>query len=174
MRFNSYRQGVVSSTIGAYRKLSNNPNAYGGDGSGWRDLSNYKVMLSGKVVRRTPEECVSKRQINQEQIGEEPVSMTQVSNDDLFKANVGVWDHKIGVGDRSGSYLGLGKGIEDGQFVKMSTAADRDTEDGFPEGNQSSRANADKVIKDNAQFILEAAEEFGINPGILAAAIYCW
>ena len=35
-----------------------------------------------------------------------------------------------------------------------------------------SKEVADKIIKDNATYIISAAEEFGVNPGILAATIY--
>ena len=35
-----------------------------------------------------------------------------------------------------------------------------------------SKEAADKIIKDNAAYIISAAEEFGVNPGILAATIY--
>ena len=40
-----------------------------------------------------------------------------------------------------------------------------------PSGLRSKKA-ADKIIKDNATYIISAAEEFGVNPGILAATIY--
>ena len=40
-----------------------------------------------------------------------------------------------------------------------------------PTGHRSKEA-ADKIIKDNAQYIKDAAAEFGVNPAILAACIY--
>ncbi|HHV99252.1 MAG TPA: RHS repeat-associated core domain-containing protein [Clostridiaceae bacterium] len=40
-----------------------------------------------------------------------------------------------------------------------------------PTGHRTKEA-ADKIIKDNAQYIKDAAEEFGVNPAILAACIY--
>lgn len=40
-----------------------------------------------------------------------------------------------------------------------------------PTGNRSQK-DADQIIRDNAQFIINAAAEFGVNPGILAATIY--
>ncbi len=40
-----------------------------------------------------------------------------------------------------------------------------------PTGKRSKKA-ADRVITDNSQFIINAAAEFGVNPGILAATIY--
>ncbi|MBE7052211.1 MAG: RHS repeat-associated core domain-containing protein [Ruminococcaceae bacterium] len=40
-----------------------------------------------------------------------------------------------------------------------------------PSGLRSKEA-ADKIIKDNASYIISAAQNFGVNPGILAATIY--
>lgn len=40
-----------------------------------------------------------------------------------------------------------------------------------PTGKRSKK-DADRVITDNSQFIINAAAEFGVNPGILAATIY--
>ncbi|MDL2281418.1 hypothetical protein LJC10_06160 [Selenomonadales bacterium OttesenSCG-928-I06] len=229
MRFNSYTSKVRPTTIGAYGKVSNDSNAYGGNGSGWKglgdefltaaqkeqkwkqsvkdfeedirrraammeydrlygenglmnkepvttleevvpedvvvdeiiasggelspyqfikyrhskDLSGYKMMLSGKVKRREPGELVKLGLVSGEQVKLKPLN-----NDELVRDNVGVWDDKIGVGERSGSYLGLGKGLDDTNIVPLSTP---DT--GFyhmnPEGNRDAAIRAEHESKYN-------------------------
>ena len=69
------------------------------------------------------------------------------------------------------------QGSKDRAGLKNAIAEDYDVFEDFPEKEKfkvsdEKKATADKVIRDNAQYIKDAAEEFGVNPAILAACIY--